>query len=113
MKGLRSISRTPGNAVSQIILGLKQFFASAESRLFSPFGRRQHRGNPPLVGLRYRHRGPFVAELFVGFGRQEVHLVLRRDPNHLFGVRQIVQLVEQRFELLHRRYPEQRPRRLV
>src|ERR1700733_15612426 len=49
----------------------------------------------------------------IGLGRQEVHFVLGRDANDLGDVSQIVKPIEQRFELLRRRYPEQRPRRLV
>src|SRR5262249_35849244 len=46
--------------------------------------------------------GPSVLRLVVGFRRQEVDLVLRRDAHDLGRIGEIVQLVEQRFELLHR-----------
>src|SRR5580700_7834804 len=46
--------------------------------------------------------------LVVGFGRQEIDFVIGRDAHDLGRVREVVQLVEQGFQLLHRRNPEQR-----
>jgi len=40
--------------------------------------------------------------LVVGFGRQEIHLVIGREAHDFGGIGEIMQLVEQRFELLHR-----------
>ena len=40
--------------------------------------------------------------LVVGLGRQEVDLVQRRDAHNLGRVGQIVELFEQRLQLLHR-----------
>ena len=39
--------------------------------------------------------------------------MLRGNPYHLFGIGQVVESIEQRLELLHRRHPEQRARRFV
>ena len=94
-----------------------RYTGADDTNLFLP----DHDNSPAGIGPRtegstrcdFRRSCPAVAGLFVGLGRQKVHLVLRRDPDHLFGIRQIVKLVEQRFELLHRRHPEQRARRLV
>src|SRR5580700_3285709 len=41
--------------------------------------------------------------LVVGFGRQKVHLVIGRDAHDLGRVGEVVELVEQGFQLLHRR----------
>src|SRR5450755_4137916 len=49
----------------------------------------------------------------IGLGGQKIHFVLGRDADDFRDVRQIVKLVEQRFEFLRRRHPEQCPRRLV
>src|ERR1019366_2865917 len=54
-----------------------------------------------------------LARSVIGFGRQEVHFVLGGDADDFCDIRQIVKLIEQRFEFLRRRHPEQRPRRLV
>ena len=44
--------------------------------------------------------------LSVGVFRQKIHFVLRGKTDDFRDIREIVQLVEQRFELLRRRHPE-------
>src|ERR1700688_3690181 len=51
--------------------------------------------------------------LLVSLRWQEVHFVLSGDADDFGDVRQIVKLIEQRFEFLRRRHPEQCPRRFV
>src|SRR5882757_9631669 len=51
--------------------------------------------------------------LVVGFGRKEIHFVVGRDAHDFGGIGEVVQPVEKRFKLLHRRNPEERARRLV
>src|SRR5882724_3204001 len=50
---------------------------------------------------------------FIGLGGQEVHLVLGGDADDFRDIRPIVKLIEQRFEFLRGRHPEQRSRWLV
>src|SRR6266581_5540756 len=57
--------------------------------------------------------GSRTRQSFIGLGGQEVHLVLGGDADDFRDIRQLVKLIEQRFEFLRRRHPEQRPRRLV
>jgi hypothetical protein len=57
--------------------------------------------------------GVGLRNLLVGFRRQEIHFMLGGNPHDLGDVAEIVELVEQRFQLLCRRDPEQRPRRFV
>src|ERR1700722_7622882 len=56
---------------------------------------------------------PGSGTLGVGVLGQEIHYVLGGDADDFADIRQIVKLIEQRFELLGGRYPEQRSRRLV
>src|SRR3984885_16083248 len=56
---------------------------------------------------------PGSGTLGVGVLGQEIHFVLGGDADDFADIGQIVKLIEQRFELLGGRYPEQRPRRLV
>src|SRR5471032_329536 len=68
---------------------------------------------PNVVQEKYLRQDTSVRALSVGFGRQEIHLVIGRDTYDLRGVGEVMEFVEQRFEFLHRRNPEQRAGRLV
>ena len=54
-----------------------------------------------------------IGPSIVGFGWQKIHFVIGGDAHDLGWIGEVVKLVEERFQFLHRGNPEQGARRLV